>query len=81
MVAEGVEEPDQVCSLINLKCECVQGFYFHKPLKEKEALDLILSRDGEDSPRAHLTEVKRDCFEAGEAEEAARAEKETGEDA
>ena len=64
VVAEGVEEPDQVCSLINLKCECVQGFYFHKPLKEEEAQNLIRSREGEDSPRAHLTEVKKDCFEA-----------------
>jgi diguanylate cyclase (GGDEF)-like protein/PAS domain S-box-containing protein len=69
VVAEGVEEPDQVCSLINLKCECVQGFYFHKPLREQEARDLILSREGDDSPKAHLTEVKKDCFEAGEDEE------------
>ena len=68
VVAEGVEEPDQVCSLIDLKCECVQGFYFHRPLRQEEAQDLILSRDREDSPKAHMEEVMRDCHGAKNAE-------------
>lgn len=41
VIAEGVEEPEQLCSLLDLNCECVQGFYFHKPLSTTDAEALI----------------------------------------
>ncbi|MDD3311299.1 EAL domain-containing protein [Pseudodesulfovibrio sp.] len=75
VVAEGVEEPDQVCSLIDLQCESVQGFYFHRPLGKDEALRLMRSRladDGE-TPKERMARVRRDCSEAaaaGKAEDA-----------
>ncbi len=45
VVAEGVEQPEQLTSLIDLNCECVQGFYFHKPLPSNEAAALIKKTD------------------------------------
>lgn len=66
VVAEGVEEPEQVCSLLNLKCECVQGFYFHRPLKIEDALGLLKRRDDEDSSKEQVEEAKRGCLEAEE---------------
>ncbi len=66
VVAEGVEEPEQVCSLLNLKCECVQGFYFHRPLKVKDALHLLRLRDKEDSSKEQMDKAKRGCLEAAE---------------
>ena len=44
VVAEGVEESEQLCSLIDLECECVQGFYFHKPMPTEAALELLKLR-------------------------------------
>jgi len=41
VVAEGVEEKDQLSVLKALSCECVQGFYFSKPLEEQRALDFL----------------------------------------
>lgn len=41
VVAEGVEKVEQLNSLIDLECECVQGFYFHKPLNNQAATELI----------------------------------------
>ena len=41
VVAEGVEEKDQLSVLKNLSCESVQGFYFSKPLEEKIATELL----------------------------------------
>ncbi|WP_419788405.1 EAL domain-containing protein [Pseudodesulfovibrio sp.] len=71
VVAEGVEEPDQVCSLIDLKCESVQGFYFHKPLSEEDALNLMRARmsTNGDSPRAQVARVRRDCRESEDKRE------------
>lgn len=68
VVAEGVEEVEQLCSLIGLSCECVQGFYFHKPLTETEARQLLENRasDAESSPRESVSRVKRDCDDLDE---------------
>jgi Amt family ammonium transporter len=41
VVAEGVEEKDQLSILKALSCEFVQGFYFSKPLEEKHASELL----------------------------------------
>lgn len=32
VVAEGIEEPDHVRRFINSGCDCIQGFYFSKPI-------------------------------------------------
>lgn len=63
VVAEGVEESGQLCSLIDLKCECVQGFYFHKPLSTGDALDLLVKRGrgGEDDVREYVARASREC--------------------
>ncbi|KPA12136.1 diguanylate cyclase/phosphodiesterase with PAS/PAC sensor(s) [Candidatus Magnetomorum sp. HK-1] len=41
VVAEGVEEKNQLSVLKELSCESVQGFYFAKPLEEKYATAMI----------------------------------------
>jgi len=71
VIAEGVEEPDQLCSLLDLDCECVQGFYFHEPMNTNKALALLERRGtaGHTSPKHKMTEVKRDCNDATEEEE------------
>lgn len=65
VVAEGVEEAGQLCSLLDLSCECVQGFYFHKPLSNTEALALLERRakNEDSSPRGVVDQVKEDCSE------------------
>jgi Amt family ammonium transporter len=42
VVAEGVEEKDQLSVLKALSCDSVQGFYFSKPLDEKMATELLM---------------------------------------
>lgn len=42
VVAEGVENADQLCLLQNKQCEYVQGFYFSKPLKSIDAKNLLV---------------------------------------
>ncbi|WP_319469452.1 EAL domain-containing protein [uncultured Pseudodesulfovibrio sp.] len=65
VVAEGVEDPDQLCSLLDLDCECVQGFYFHEPLSTSEAERLLKLRAeaGDTSPKQALDKVKQGCAE------------------
>jgi len=41
VVAEGVEEKEQLAVLKALSCESVQGFYFAKPLEVKNATELL----------------------------------------
>jgi EAL domain-containing protein (putative c-di-GMP-specific phosphodiesterase class I) len=41
VVAEGVEEIEQADMLHKLGCECVQGFYFSKPLEHAHAVEAI----------------------------------------
>ncbi|MCR5735302.1 MAG: GGDEF domain-containing phosphodiesterase, partial [Lachnospiraceae bacterium] len=36
IVAEGVETGNQFEMLKNMDCDCIQGFYFYKPLKQEE---------------------------------------------
>ncbi len=45
VVAEGVEQIEQLDSLIQLDCECVQGFYFHKPLSNEAAGELLKAKE------------------------------------
>lgn len=68
VVAEGVEEPEQLCSLIDLKCQCVQGFFFHKPLSTDEALVLLERRATADttSPKNTMTQARTDCKDDSE---------------
>lgn len=41
VIAEGVEEKAQVELLKRLGCDYIQGFYFAKPMKEQEYLELV----------------------------------------
>ena len=41
VIAEGIEEQDQVHSLQSLKCHYGQGYLFSRPLTEMQTLDLI----------------------------------------
>ena len=43
IVAEGVEEVDQLDYLGNLKVDMIQGFYFYKPMPLNEACQLNLT--------------------------------------
>jgi diguanylate cyclase (GGDEF)-like protein len=69
VVAEGVEDAGQLCSLMELKCECVQGFYFHRPLSPVDAEELLHRRAAQDdtSPRQRMTDAQQECFEREEA--------------
>lgn len=63
VIAEGVEDPDQLCSLMDLNCQCVQGFLFHEPMTNKKALELIerRSKQGSGSSLNKVTQAKIDC--------------------
>lgn len=41
VVAEGIEEPAQVDYLKQQNCDYFQGFYFHKPLNDKDLLKVV----------------------------------------
>lgn len=41
IVAEGVETKEQMDALTNMGCEFLQGYYFSKPLPEKEFLEYL----------------------------------------
>ena len=45
VLAEGVEEKDQVEWLIELGCDYLQGFYFSQPVPKKTYLDMMKNRD------------------------------------
>jgi PAS domain S-box-containing protein/diguanylate cyclase (GGDEF)-like protein len=40
-LAEGVEEADQLQVLAQLGCDYAQGYYFHRPMEQKDFLQLI----------------------------------------
>jgi len=42
VIAEGAETAMQASLLRGMKCDCVQGFFFSKPL-EAEAIDALLA--------------------------------------
>ena len=43
VIAEGIETPDQLKHLRNLKCDYSQGYLFSRPLEAKKVIDLIKS--------------------------------------
>ena len=43
VIAEGVDDKDQVEILKKLKCNTIQGFYYSKPLPQKEYEKFLLS--------------------------------------
>lgn len=43
VVAEGAEDKPTVDFLANLGCEFIQGFYFHKPMPEAEASNVLFN--------------------------------------
>ena len=45
VLAEGVEEKDQVEWLIELGCDYLQGFFFSQPVPKKTYLDMMKNRD------------------------------------
>lgn len=45
VLAEGVEEKNQVEWLIELGCDYLQGFYFSQPVPKKTYLDMMKNRD------------------------------------
>jgi diguanylate cyclase (GGDEF)-like protein/PAS domain S-box-containing protein len=63
IIAEGVEDPDQLCSLLNLSCDCVQGFYFHEPMSAASARDLLKQRTDKtaEQTREKLARARRNC--------------------
>ena len=50
VVAEGVEEPEQLALLHSLKCEYGQGYLFGKPMAADDAVNVI--ETGHRFPRA-----------------------------
>jgi EAL domain-containing protein (putative c-di-GMP-specific phosphodiesterase class I) len=40
-IAEGVETKEQYLVLKTLRCDIIQGFYFHKPMNEEEFLKIV----------------------------------------
>lgn len=45
VVAEGVEEAEQLFELQSLGCDLIQGYYFYKPMREQELLNCLKSSD------------------------------------
>lgn len=46
VLIEGVEDKDACSFFEDLECNYIQGFYFSKPLPEKEFVDFVRSRNG-----------------------------------
>ncbi|MGE4194040.1 MAG: EAL domain-containing protein [Pseudodesulfovibrio sp.] len=65
VIAEGVELPDQLCSLLALDCHCVQGFYFHEPMPADSARELLEHRTGRtaDHTRERMRHAHRVCHD------------------
>ncbi len=42
IVAEGIEELEQVDMLYNMGVDYIQGYYYSKPLPEKEFIDYLI---------------------------------------
>ncbi len=61
VIAEGVEDRDQLCSLLDLRCESVQGFYFHRPLTKQDAEAILFGRKAaEDAAQTQQTVAKKE---------------------
>jgi EAL domain-containing protein (putative c-di-GMP-specific phosphodiesterase class I) len=48
VIAEGVENEDQMQLLRELKCDCIQGFLLSRPLPPEEINVSLLTRSGRD---------------------------------
>lgn len=46
VLAEGVEEPEQLQALRQMECDSIQGYLFSRPLPEGEALSFLQRREG-----------------------------------
>ncbi len=46
VIAEGVEKKEQFEVLKGLKCDIIQGYYISKPLKEEEAIKMLMKNKG-----------------------------------
>lgn len=44
VVAEGVEEADQIAALKQLNCETIQGYYYSRPLSEQDFTSYLLKQ-------------------------------------
>ncbi|HSE82045.1 MAG TPA: EAL domain-containing protein [Gaiellaceae bacterium] len=54
VVAEGIEQPEQIASLRQLGCDLGQGFLFAKPMNHEALIEyLILGEDSTGEPRSH----------------------------
>jgi diguanylate cyclase (GGDEF)-like protein len=47
---EGIENEESYKTVVRLGCKIGQGWYFGKPMPAEQARDLLLTRDGRDSP-------------------------------
>ncbi len=46
IIAEGVEHKEEALRLRDLGCDYAQGYYFAKPLPEKDVVDILLEHEG-----------------------------------
>jgi diguanylate cyclase (GGDEF)-like protein/PAS domain S-box-containing protein len=54
VVAEGIEEPEQIASLRQLGCDLGQGFLFAKPMNHEALAEyLVFGEDSTGEPRSH----------------------------
>ena len=44
MIAEGVEDINQLRVLQEQMCDVIQGYYFSKPIEEENFIDLLKSK-------------------------------------
>ena len=71
VVAEGVENQEQVDLLRQLECEQMQGFWFGRPLAADEASKLLQLNHPEDLSITGVSEQKHTSIEVTETEEIA----------
>lgn len=62
-VAEGVETEDELNFLKSVDCNYIQGFYFYKPMPEKEFEELLNNPELVDSKNDELKKFHGDDFE------------------
>ena len=72
VVAEGVEKKEQADYLKTIGCDYIQGFYFYRPMPEKDFLELIDSQQTQAEYEAEQTEpesvwIEREVLEAQNA--------------
>ena len=52
LVIEGVETQETLTALEQMSCDYIQGFYFSKPLPEKEFADFLIKNNLENADKA-----------------------------